>query len=585
MLGGIDYGIIVLYFLIVAGIGVYFTKRAGSGMGEYFLAGRAIPWYILGVSGVATFIDMSGTMLQTSFFSMLGVKGYWVAWRGAVALFLAFLMIFMGKWLYRSGVMTNAEWVEFRFGSGTQGKTARVLNAVATLVLCIPITAYFFIGSGKFLSRYFPFSPEVSALILFGVMLVYTVSAGFYGVVYTDLFQGLLILFAIVYITIIAFAVGTPEYFAAYTTPGWHAITPPWHIDMPPGYENMSVFGLLVIFWIVSNLLQGFAVPLDSWTSQRYYAAKDERESSLVAWLWITLFSLRFPLMMGVAVLAVGIAGNIADPEMAFPAVFDHYLPLGVKGLMLAALIAAQMSSICTIVNSPAAYFVNDIYRAYIRPCSTERHLVRVSYLTTIVIVIIGIAIGWMLPNINSIWAWIMMGLITGLIPANIFKWFWWRFNGMGYASGMAGGLIGALASQFFFPGAPEYTTFSFVVTVSIVGCVIGTFIGKPADREVLAHFYRRTRPFGFWGQVRNACEPDFVANVRRENRHDLLLLVPASLWQALLFWMMTCFVVKKWDSFIPTTAAVAILSFVLYRYWYIPLSAGSREKKGKIAG
>ena len=139
MLGTLDFGIILLYFLIVLGIGVYFTKRAGSGVGEYFLAGRTIPWFILGVSGVATFIDMSGTMLQTSFFFMLGVKGYWVAWRGAVALFLAFLMIFMGKWLNRSGVMTNAEWVEFRFGAGGQGKTARMLSAIATIVFAVAI--------------------------------------------------------------------------------------------------------------------------------------------------------------------------------------------------------------------------------------------------------------------------------------------------------------------------------------------------------------------------------------------------------------------------------------------------------------
>ncbi len=585
MLGTLDFGIILLYFLIVLGIGVYFTKRAGSGVGEYFLAGRTIPWFILGVSGVATFVDMSGTMLQTSFFFMLGVKGYWVAWRGAVALFLAFLMIFMGKWLNRSGVMTNAEWVEFRFGAGGQGKTARVLSAIATIVFAVAITSYFFLGSGKFLSRYLPFSPEMSALLLFGVMLIYTVASGFYGVVYTDLFQGFLILFAIGYITIKAMAIGTPEFYASFTTTDWSTLTPHWRANMPPGYENMSIFGLLVIFWIFSNLLQGFAVPLDSWTSQRYYAAKDERESSLVAWLWITLFSLRFPLMMGVAVLAMGIAGTITDPEMAFPAVFDYYLPVGIKGLMLAALIAAQMSSISTIVNSPAAYFVNDIYHAYIRPGASQRHLVRVGYLATIGIVIVGIGVGWVLPNINSIWAWIMMGLVTGVIPPNILKWFWWRFNGAGYALGIAGGLFGALASQIVLPGAPEYITFSIVVAVSIIACIVGTFLGKPSDPEVLANFYRKTKPFGFWGPVRAMCEPAFVESVRRENRHDLLLLGPACLWQAALFWLMTSFVVKKWDSVAVTGAIVAVLSYILYRWWYLPMSRPKQAAAGKPAG
>ena len=107
MLGGIDYGIIILYFIFVMAIGLWVAGRAGGSINEYFLGGRSIPWFILGISGMATFVDMTGTMLQTSFFYMLGVKVYWVAWRGAVALFLAFLMVFMGKWLNRSGVMTN----------------------------------------------------------------------------------------------------------------------------------------------------------------------------------------------------------------------------------------------------------------------------------------------------------------------------------------------------------------------------------------------------------------------------------------------------------------------------------------------
>jgi Na+/proline symporter len=462
---------------------------------------------------------------------------------------------------------------------------ARILSAVAALVFCIPMLSYFFIGSGKFLSGYLPFPPEICALLLFIVMLVYTVASGFYGVVYTDLFQALLILFAIVFITIKAMTLGTPEYFAKFTTADWHAIAPPWQMDVPHGYENMKIFGLLVIFWIFSNVLQGFAVPLDAWTSQRYYAAKDERESSLVAWLWITLFSLRFPLMIGVAVLAMSIAGNISDPEMAFPAVFDHFLPVGVKGLMLAALIAAQLSSVCTIVNSPAAYFVNDIYHAYIRPRSSERHLVKVSYATTVAIVGVGMAIGLALPNINSIWAWIMMGLVTGVIPPNILKWFWWRFNGMGYAWGIGGGLFGALLSQYLMPGAAEYTTFLFVVVISVAASVLGTFLGKPTDPEVLLTFYRKTRPFGFWGPVRRQCEPALVEAANRENRRDLLLLVPACLWQASLFWLMTCFVVRKWDSFLGTAALFAALSVALYKYWYRNLQPAKAPLEGEAEG
>ncbi len=337
MLGLLDYSVIFVYFAMVTGVGLYVSRKASGSIDEYFLGGRHIPWFILGISGMATFIDMSGTMLQVSFFYIIGVKEYWVAFRGAIVLFLAFLMVFMAKWLNRSNVMTNAEWIEFRFGPGRQGHTARILSAVAMLAMGIPIVAYFFIGSGKFLSIYMPFSPEISALVFFSIVMVYTVAAGFYGVVYTDLFQSVLIMGIILFIAVKAMTVGTPAYYSQFASPEWRTLMPDWEMDMPAGYGNMRFLGLLVIFWVISNVLQGFAVPLDGWTSQRYYAAKDERESALVACQWIVLFSFRFLMMMGFGVLALGIAGKIAEPELALPAVINHYVPAGVKGMLMAA--------------------------------------------------------------------------------------------------------------------------------------------------------------------------------------------------------------------------------------------------------
>lgn len=569
MLGSIDFTILALYFVVITVIGVWFTRKAGQGVGEYFLGGRQIPWYILGISGVATFIDMSGTMLQTSFFYMLGVKGYWVAWRGAIALMLAFLMIFMGKWLNRCQVMTNAELTEFRFGTGPSGRASRALTATGALAASIPILAYFFVGTGKFLSGYFPFSPAAISCVVFAIMLIYTMASGFYGVVYTDLFQSLLILVAIIFVTVKAMTIGTPEYYAQYAPAGWTSLMPSWHMEMPAGYENMSFFGLLLVFWIFSNVLQGFGLPFDAWTAQRYYAAKNERESSLVAGFWIVLFSLRFPMMIGVGVLALSLSGSIIDPEMAFPAVFSHYFPAGIKGLMLAALIAAQLSSVCTVVNAPAGYFVNDLYRPFFKPNASEKHLVRASYATTVAMVIVGGLIGWQLPNINDIWAWIMMGLFTGILAPNILKWFWWRFNGPGYSLGMAGGLIGALAAQIVLKGAAEYVIFSIVLASAFVGSIIGTYLGSPTDITVLEKFFRAVRPFGAWGPVRARCSAEFLAKMDKENHRDLLLLPVACLWQAFLFWTMTCLVIKRWGMFALSAAAVALLSLILYRYWY----------------
>ena len=518
---------------------------------------------------MATFLSLSGSMHIVSLYFLFGVKGFWITFRGHIVIFLAFLMIFMGKWLNRSEVMTNAEWVEFRFGKGIDGRAARLLSALANLAVAVSIMAFFFVAAEKFLALYLPFPPKISALLFFGMVMIYTVSSGFYGVVYTDLLQSALVVAVIVFITVKAMAVGSPEYYARFTSPEWHVLTPPWKMDMPPGYENMRLFGMLIVFWLISNVFMGFAQPTDGFVSQRYYAAKNERESSLIACQWIVLLSLRFLMMTGIAVLALGIAGTFNDPEKAFPAVIDHYFPAGVKGLVLAALIAAEMSSLDSIANSSAAYVVKDIYQLFFNPGAGERTLIRASYLATAALFMLSAVMGLTIPNLNSLWAWIVMGLVTGLLPPGILKWFWWRFNSLGYAFGIGSGIMAAVIHTLLFHDVPEYFTFMFVLAISTAGTIIGTFIGKPCSMDLLKTFYTKTRPFGFWEPVRRTCDPGFVEGVHRENRRDLLLLIPASLWQVAMFWMMSAFVIKKWDSFVMTAVLVAALSAVLYRYWY----------------
>jgi len=573
VLGNFDLGIVIAYFVIVTGVGLYVSKRAAGSIEEYFLGGRHFPWWILGLVGMATFFDMSGTMYQVSYFYMLGVKGYWVCYQGAIALLLAFLMIFMGKWLTRSRCMTNAELMELRFGHGVQGQTARLFSAISIIIIVIAFIGYFFVGAAKSLPIFLPvggISPNVLALLFFLIVGAYTVAAGFHGVVYTDIFQAILIFIIIVFITGKAMMVGTPEYFFQHADPEWLTLWPKsWSIDMPTGYEHMQLIGVLIIFWIVANVFQGFGLPFDAWTSQKYYAARDERESSLIACQWIALFSLRFLLMMGMGVLAIGIADKIAEPEQALPAVIMELVPVGIKGMLIAALIAAAMSTVDGFVNSSAAYFVNDIYKQHIKRDATAGHLVWVSYFTTAAILIVGIVIGWNIKTIDSIWGWIVMGLLTGTLPPNIFKWFWWRFNGAGFACGMGSGIVAAIAHKAFFAQATPYTTFSIVMVISTIGTVVGVFLGKPTDMDTLVTFYKKIKPFGFWGPVRQRCEPEFVAEVEKETRRDMRLLAPACIWQVTLFWMMTALVAKKWGSFLGSFVAVAVLSGVLYKHWY----------------
>ena len=568
-LATLDLSLLAGYFILITAVGLIVSKKASGSIGEYFLGGRSIPWYILGLSGMATFVDISGTAFQVKYFYLLGVKGYWVCYMGAIALALAFLMIFMGKWLNRSGVMTNAEWMSFRFGNGIQGRLARLLSAISITVIVIAFLAYFFVGAAKTLHRYVPFfdNPNYTALAFFIIVMLYTVAAGFYGVVYTDMIQAFLIIFFVGYVTYKALVVGTPEYYAQYAEPGWREYLAK---DMNSIKTDFGPLGTMIFIWFFfNNFFQGFATPFDAWTSQRYYAAKNERESSLVACQWIALFSLRFLLMMGFGVLAIGIKDKIADPEMALSAVIDHLVPIGLKGLLLAALLAAAMSTLDSFVNSSAAYFVKDIYQEFLNPDASEKELMRTSYIVTFLVMVLGIIIGWNVEKIGNIWGWICMGLFTGMLVPNILKWFWWRFNGMGFVFGMATGLVIALVHDSIFGDCTDHITAINITWVSAIGTIVGVFVGKPTDKEVLINFYQKSRPFGFWGKIRSQCCPELVAEAVKENKRDMILLGPACLWQLTMFWMMTSIVVKRWDAFFISAAIVIFLSVILYKYWY----------------
>jgi Na+/proline symporter len=607
-LANIDFIVIIGYLLFVTFIGLLVSKKATGSIDEYFLGGRSLPWFLLGISGMATFIDMGGTAYQCAWFYLLGCKGFWLTLEGAVALLLSFQMIYIGKWLNRSKVMTNAEWMVFRFGKGSQGEAARILSAITALVICAGMMTFFFAGAAKVLPIFMPFlgnigehipslagnEGNIAAILFFALVGVYTVASGFYGVIYTDFVQAFLIIFLILYVGIKAWAIGTPEYFAEHAPAGWLELFPTggnWSITLHERFQAIGNYvtkakflGVLIIFWLANNLLQGLATPFDSWTAQRYYAAKNEKESSLLVCEWIFLWSFRFLLMAGVGVLALGVSDIIMDPEQALSVVIAEYIPIGIKGLLLAALLAAGMSTIDSTVNSAGAYFVKDVYQRFFVPDAGRKHLIKISYLITLIMFIIGIICGWFAENIGSVWAWIIMGLFVGTLPPNILKWYWWRANGASFACGTIGGVLAALiikipgfdkilAAVFgkvpYIAESIDIQSFLFVCGTGLLASIIGTFAGKPTDMDTLVEFYKKTKPFGFWGPVRKQCEPDAVKEIMTESRRDLILLLPAFVWHLSLFLLMSSLIFKRWHTVAVCSVICISSGIILYKYWY----------------
>ena len=593
----IDLVIVLVYMISLVGLGLLFQRRAANGIDSYFLGNRNLPWWVLGASGMASNLDISGTMLIVALIYALGSKGFYIEIRGGVTLIMAFLMIFMGKWNRRAKVMTLAEWMQFRFGDNREGQLARLITAITSILVTVAMITYFAIGGGKFLDKILGIhnwlglpSEFWAASILIVIASIYTVASGLYGVVWTDVFQGSLIFLAIIYIVSRTLGIHLPDTFLvshpvraiagggfqtiSTTYREWTSIIPRWHLGIESSslYSMYNLFGIAIMFYVFKVVIEGSG-GTGSYMIQRYFAAKNDREAGWLSLFWTFLLSFRWPFIGALAVLGVALAGQVSDPEMVLPIVISQ-LPLGVKGFLVAGLMAAAMSTFDSTVNAGAAYWVKDIYLVYLNPQAANRQQMRQSYAASILIIIVGLVLMLFIRNINEIWGWITMSIGAGLIIPQLIRWYWWRLNGYGYAIGMASGMLAAIIWKLVTPeGTEEYFAFIFAAVISLIGTIIGTLLTTPTDNKVLENFYRVTRPFGFWNPIRRRLSPQFITQVNAENRRDIFSTFIAVPWQVCLFMMWMVLVMKRLDTFVVLLSIVLLLSVILYFSWFRYLS------------
>jgi Na+/proline symporter len=313
---------------------------------------------------------------------------------------------------------------------------------------------------------------------------------------------------------------------------------------------------------------------------QRYYAAENDKEAGWLSLLWILLLSFRWPFVASMAIIGIVYGsqyGVIQNPEEVLPTVLMNVIPTGMKGLLIAGLIAAAMSTFDSVVNSGAAYWVKDIYQKFIRPDADEKKLLLHSRLASLVIVIIGLLLTYAFDNLNQVWSWLTMGLGSGFIIPQVIRWYWWRFNGWGFASGVFTGMIMAFIQLIFYPTIGDMWGFLIITSTSFVASILGTFLSNPVDEDVLIHFYKKTRPFGFWGPIRSKVKELDLSAVNQENRRDVRSIFIAVPWQLTLFLTPMVLVTKQWYIFWPLFGLLIVLSLMLYFGWFRHLSAQSK--------
>ena len=600
-LSGLDYAIIIAYFLIVLGVGLWISKLARNNLDQYFLGGNKIKWYFLGLSNASGMFDISGVMWTVTLLFVYGLKSAWIPWLWPVWN-QVFVMIFLAVWIRRSNVMTGASWILTRF-SGRGGMLSKNIIIVFAVIGAIGFIAYFFEGIGKFCATILPWdlsfqnqiftisSENVYALIILGITTLYTLRGGMMSVVATEVFQYIIMTISSIAIAVIAFnAVGNSDIMEVVPE-GWDKMFFGWKMDLDwsaslpqlndkiasDGFEWIGALFMMMLF---KGFFSSLAGPVPGYDMQRLLSTRTPFEAAKMSGFTIAvLFSPRYLMIAAFAVLAIvfltpEMASNPQiDFETILPTAIASFLPAGLKGLLLAGLMAAFMGTFAAVVNAAPAYIANDLLKNSLLPGKTEKTYVRYGYLSSFILVLVGVFFGFFASSLNAITLWITASLYGGYTAANVLKWVWWRFNGYGYFWGMLAGLLVSSIKLIFFGEWIDIYFFPIIFAFSILGCLLGSYLTPPDDIKVLKSFYKNVRPWGFWKPILLEVQKEdstFQPNGRFSM--DMLNVVIGIVWQmALVVWPIFL-MIKKWDALIISLAVVAITSLSLKYLWYDPL-------------
>jgi SSS family solute:Na+ symporter len=596
-MNSIDYGIVILYFSVVIGLGFWYRRRASKSLGAYFLAGKSIHWLALAMSGSVSNFDITGTMWIISILFILGMKSMWHHWMWGF-LMGAFFMSYMGKWVRRSNVMTAAEWMKTRFGADTGGKLARTAYALMAVLTLASFIGYAYQGIGKFASVYIPleslaqyisipwlqnllttYEPDVLAVTIIGITTLYVILGGLYSVVVTDVIQTIILTVGSIFIAYIAWSKLTPEMLTQLPQ-GWSSLNVPWRIKefAGTGNANFEFFGALVIVWVLKGLLLNAGGPAQMYDFQRFLAARDARDAAKVGAAWSFFLIVRWAMAIGITLLGLAVITNITDSEQVMPVVLLEFLPTGVRGFVIAGLLAAFMSTFSSTVNSGASFIVRDIWQPYFRPRASDTEYVRFSYLATLVLVLVGIAIGFQAESIAQIWGWMMMALGAGIVIPNVLRWYWWRMNGWGYAFGTLAGMLLSLVALFY-PDLPVYYVFPLICTASLLVSVLVSLVTQPAGRNVLIHFYISVRPFGLWKPIREQVQLSEPVPSNSENVWIAILNIVLAMFAITGLYLFPMYLVGHWYFNSLIWLGLSLVAMVVLRYtWYNNLPKPAEE-------
>jgi Na+/proline symporter len=593
-LSTLDYALIILFFTITLSIGVYASKKAGKSSSEFFLSGRTMPWWLLGVSMVATTFSTDTPNLVTDIVRTNGVSGNWVWW---AFLITGLLTVFVYAKLWRkSNVNTDIEFYEFRYG-GAPARFLRKFRAIYLGVIFNVITmsavTLAAIKIGGIMLGLEPWQTVISAGL---ITVVFSALGGFKGVVYTDF---------VLFFVAMGGAIGAAYYLVNIPeVGGMEALMANEHVAdklsiLPDFSDKHALITLLIIplavqWW--SSWYPGAEPGGGGYIAQRMLAAKDENHAIGATFLFnIMHYALRPWPWIIVALASLVVFPDLASIQEAFPNIPDDKLghdlaysamltklPSGLLGLVLASLIAAYMSTISTQLNWGSSYMVYDFYKQQINPNASEKRLVAVGRMSTVILMILSALLALLLQNALQLFEVLLVfGAGTGLIF--ILRWFWWRINAWSEITAMfASGIISItlkltpIGDYFFAPGTgvfEDYYEYPAVVLLTTTIWLIATYVTQPENKEVLRFFYKKIQPGGpGWSKIINEAEAEGI--ILKDNNEGWS--VPSGIVAMLLGCVLiySCmFATGYWiygdyDYAIPITLLAVVSAYFLIKTW-----------------
>jgi SSS family solute:Na+ symporter len=522
----IDWTILALYCSAMLAVGFYFARRAGKSMENYFIAGRKLPWWLLGISATATYSDAGAAPAFTMLVFRYGMIGNWWWW-ATFAVWMPLVAVIWSKLWRRLRIVTTAEFMQLRYG----GREARIFRGIYAAFMglgwAVLLNGYVIGWLIRAVGPIFAWSDIQILFFASGLILIYCTLSGFLGVVYSDVIQFLIFFIGnIILIPVILNKVGGLSF--VYGEAVSQRGTEFFHVLPPHGELGMMTLLFLVIqgFFFASSPAGG-----EGYTAQRFLAAKNEfhAQTGQLFNSFMTLIVRVIPFLFLGIIGAALLPAATTDPDKVWGILVSRFSFPGLTGILVAAELAAFMSTIDTHINWGSSFLINDLYRKFLHRGAAEKHYVLISRVTTAFILILSVLVGYFLVDRMMAWfLFINSVMVAFILPLSWLRFFWWRHNIFGEAAAI---IIGLPLSYFvWFPLGfsqsdkhPFWQGFLILFALGWIVIITVDLLTRPEKSERLKEFYLKCRPPGFWAPVARLIGPGMAVEQREKNIQDVI--------------------------------------------------------------